>query len=47
MVKRFTYEEHKKRMLGIVNRPKQTAQVDRRGILTKLIETAKAKRTKV
>ena len=47
MAKRFTYDEHKKRMLDIVNRPKQMPQVDRHGTLRKLIETAKAKRAKV
>lgn len=45
MRKKFTYDEHKKRMLGIINRPKQTT--DGRGILKKLMETAKAKRAKV
>ena len=46
MPKKFTYEQHKKNMLGIVNRPKQ-APVDRHGTLKKLIETAKAKRARV
>jgi len=45
MATKFTYKEHKKRMLDIINRPKQTA--DRRGILKTLLETAKAKRTRV
>jgi len=45
--KKFTYKEHKERMLGIIERPKQTPQVDRRGILSKLIETARAKRGRV
>lgn len=44
MTKKFTYDEHKKRMLDIVNRPKQ---VDRRGIIRRLIETARSKRVKV
>ena len=47
MAKKFTYDEHKKRMLDIVNRPKQTAPADRRGILKKLLETAKVKRAGV
>lgn len=41
--KKFTYQQHKEKMLGIINRPKQG---DRRGILRKLIETAKVKRAK-
>jgi len=45
MRKKFTYKEHKEKMLGIVNRPKQTT--DMRGTLKKILETAKSKRAKV
>lgn len=47
MPKKFTYDEHKKRMLDIVNRSKQTAQADRRGILKKILQTARSKRARV
>jgi len=46
MAKKFTYDEHKKRMLDIVNRPKQTPQGDRRGVLRKVLQSARAKRAK-
>lgn len=45
MAKRFTYDEHKKRMLDIVNKPKQAP--DRRGTLRKLLNATRSKRAKV
>ena len=42
--KKFTYKEHKERMLDIVNRPKQG---DRQGIIKTLIEVARSKRARV
>jgi len=45
MAKKFTYKEHKEKMLDIINRPKQTT--DRRGTLTKLLNVARSKRTQV
>lgn len=45
MAKKFTYDEHKKRMLGIINRPKQTT--DRRGTLGKLLNVVRSKKAKL
>ena len=44
MRKKFTYQQHKEKMLDIINRPKQT--VDRRGTLKKLIDTARSNRAR-
>lgn len=47
MAGKLTYDDCKKQILAIIDRPKQTAPAVRRGILTKLIERAKAKRAGV
>jgi len=42
MARKLTYDDCKKQILAIIDRPKQPT--DRRGILRKLLETAKTKR---